>query len=101
MRRYTTPTHIYTIPFSSDLIEKVRLIYTQNDSVILIKEVADCHLQGNTVSVELTQEETALFDCKKHYIDIQMRVLTKDGKALVSRPLKVPAEKCLDEGVLE
>lgn len=101
MRRYTTPTHIYTLPFDTSIINKLRVIYAQNDAVILTKEVAECQLKDNAVTITLTQEETALFDCKKMFVEVQMHILTHGGQSLVSRPLKVSADKCLSEGVLE
>ena len=101
MRRYTTPKHIYNLPFSTSLIDKLRIVYAQNETIILSKEVTECQLEDNTVTLTLTQEETALFDCKKQFTEIQMHILTTSGQSLVSRPLKVSVEKCLDEGVLE
>ena len=61
----TTPTHIFRLPFSTLLIDKVRIIYAQNDEQILVKEKDDCDLKGNQISVTLTQEETFKFDCTK------------------------------------
>lgn len=99
MRRYTTPTHIFNVPFDTEIIQKCRMVYAQNESIILAKE--DCEHSGQSITVCLTQEETALFDCKKHYCEIQAHILTVDGKSLVSAPLRVAVEKCLDTGVLE
>lgn len=101
MRRYTTPKHIYKMPFDTSVIAKVRIIYAQNEVIILTKEASDCKIEADTVTVILSQEETALFDCKKQFTEIQMHILTTGGQSLVSKPLKVSVEKCLDEGVLE
>lgn len=97
--RGTTPTHIFTLPFEAKLISNIRIIYTQGDEQILVKEVKDCNIDGNTVTVRLTQEETFLFDCKK-YVEIQVRVLTAEKDALNSDPIKVSVEKCLDNEVM-
>lgn len=101
MRRLTTPTHIYKVPFNTSDIDKVRIVYTQNEEIILVKEAEACKCEGNTITVKLTQEETALFDCKKIYTEIQAHILTVGGDSLVSSPLKVAVQKCLDTGVLE
>jgi hypothetical protein len=100
MKRLTTPTHIFELPFDADIIDKIRLVYAQNDNIILCKEINDCECTGQTVTVQLSQEETAKFDCKRNYAEIQAHILTVDGKSLVSNVLRVSVEKCLDTGVL-
>ena len=99
MIRGTTPTHIFTLPFDNSLISKLRIIYAQGDRKVLVKEHHDCQIEGNMVTVKLSQLETFLFDCTK-YVEIQLRVLTKGGDALNSRPMKVSVERCLDTEVL-
>lgn len=97
--RGTTPTHIFTLPFEANLISSIRIIYTQGDEQILVKEVKDCQIDGNTVTVRLTQEETFLFDCKK-YVEIQIRALTHSGDVLNSNIMKESVERCLDNEVI-
>ena len=100
MRRYTTPTHIFTLPFDTTEIEKVRLIYAQGETPVIVKELAECQCDGQTLSVTLTQEETAKLDCKKVFVDIQAHILTTFGESVVSKPVRVPVEKCFDTEVL-
>lgn len=95
----TTPTHIFRLPFSTLLIDKVRIIYAQNDEQILVKEKDDCDLKGNQISVTLTQEETFKFDCTK-CVQIQVRILTSGGQALKSRVKIISIEDCLDREVM-
>lgn len=95
----TTPTHIFRLPFSTLLIDKVRIIYAQNDEQILVKETADCDLKGNQISVTLTQEETFKFDHSK-CVQIQVRILTGEGQALKSRVKIISIEDCLDREVM-
>lgn len=99
MIRGTTPTHIFRLPFDTSLIDEVRIIYSQNDEQILVKETVDCNLDGNTISVTLTQEDTFKFDCKK-CVQIQVRVLTAGGEALASKIKHINVEKCLDNEVI-
>lgn len=99
MIRGTTPTHIFRLPFDTSLIDEVRIIYSQNDEQILVKETVDCNLDGNTISVTLTQEDTFKFDCKK-CVQIQVRVLTARGEALASKIKHIDVEKCLDNEVI-
>lgn len=99
MIRGTTPTHIFRLPFNTSLIDEVRIIYAQSDEQILVKETVDCNLDGNTISVTLTQEDTFKFDCKK-CVQIQVRVLTAGGEALASKIKHIDVEKCLDNEVI-
>lgn len=99
MMRGTTPTHIFTLPFEANLLSNIRIIYTQGDEQVFVKEVKDCNIDGNTVTVRLTQEETFLFDCKK-YVEIQVRALTHGGDVLNSNIMKESVERCLDNEVI-
>lgn len=100
MKRGTTPTHIFEFPFETELISKLKIIYAQDDVVIFCKTEADCTLEEQTASVRLTQEETLKFDCKKS-VQIQVRVLTKGGDALVSPIRLYSVDKCLESEVLK
>lgn len=97
MKRGTTPTHTFALPFDVDMIEKVRVLYSQNDELKLTK--TDAALDRNTVTVKLTQEDTFKLESGL-VVDIQLRVLTVDGDALNSDIIRVPVERCLESEVL-
>lgn len=99
MIRGTTPTHIFRLPFSVLAIQDVRVIYAQRDEQILVKETADCTLEGNRISVTLTQEDTFKFDHSK-CVQIQVRVSTAGGQALASQIKLIDVDKCLDDEVI-
>ena len=96
----TTPTHTFNVPFETDSIKSIRVVYAQNDEAILVKKTKDCVLDGKVVSVTLTQEDTFLFDHKSP-VEIQLRVVPKSGGALASIPKKVGVIKCLEDVVIE
>lgn len=100
MRQGTTPTHTFKLPFNTSAIDEARIIYSQGDNVIIKKETMDCTLEDNTISVNLTQEDTFKFDTKK-MVDIQVRILSAGGQALASNIIRVSAERCLDSEVLK
>lgn len=100
MIRGTTPTHKFIFPFDTSLCKEIKIIYAQADKVIFDKTATQCELDGNSVAVKLTQEETLRFDCKKP-VQIQVRALTLGGDALASSIKLVDVEKCLENGVLE
>ena len=95
----TTPIHLFNLPFDTAMVDKVKITYLQNDKEVLTKSKADCKLEGKTISVTLTQEDTFRFKPKEE-VEIQIRVLTLGGEALGSIPIKVGVSKCLDDEVL-
>lgn len=100
MIRGTTPTHIFDLSIDTSVIDKIRIIYAQDDTVLFVKERGACKFEGFTVIVKLSQEETLLFDCKKT-VQIQIRVLTFGGDALSTPVQRVIIEKCLESEVLQ
>lgn len=96
----TTPTHSFNIPFNTDIIMAVRIVYSQNDSPVLIKTTDECVLEDKTISTTLTQEDTFKFDHKLP-VEIQVRVLTNTGTSLASVPKKIGVTKCLETAVIE
>ena len=99
MRRGTTPTHTFTIPFDTGAIEKVRVVYAQSDMVKIVKRECDVEMEGNVISVTLTQAETLRLDCKLQ-TEIQLRVVTLAGEALASDIITVSTGRCLSDEVL-
>lgn len=99
MKRGTTPTHTFTLPFDVSLVAKARILYSQNGAPVLTKEGSDITMVDNTLSVKLSQEETFKFDYNK-YVEIQVRVLTQTGEVLASNIVPVSVGQCLEEEVL-
>lgn len=101
MRCGTTPTHIFTIPpdINMSTISKAQVIYSQNNKQILCKYIQQFS-DDNIIKIELTQEETFLFNYKLR-AEIQVRLLTKDDKSLLSDIITISVEKCLSNEVLE
>lgn len=97
--RGTTPTHTFTIPFDTSIIEKVKVIYSQNDNILLSKSTDDCDISYQDIKTTLTQEDTFKFDCNLP-VEIQIRILTKDGETMNSYIKRVGVARCLDDEVL-
>lgn len=100
MIKGSTPTHKFNIDFDTSFIAEVEIVYAQNDEQIFVKETKDVSLDGNTISVTLSQEETLKFDCYKRFVQIQMRVKTTEGVVMISDLISVGLEKCLFDGVI-
>ena len=100
MRRGTTPKHTFTLPFDCSEITKLSIAYAQNNEVIVEKTITDCEIDGNTLSVVLSEEETLRFDDSKRCAEIQLRVARGEKKS-ASDVIKVAVDKILKEGCLE
>jgi hypothetical protein len=99
MRRGTTPTHQFELPFETDLLKDIEITYQQSGKIILQKHKEDCDCIGSCVSVTLTQEETFLFR-NELPVEIQTRVLTDEHGVLASDIYRVSCERCLSDEVL-
>ena len=100
MIKGTTPTHTFFLPFDTGMIKDARITYSQNGSVVLKKEAKNCAMEGNEVSVKLTQEDTMMFN-EGVCVEVQVRVLTLAGDALASEIVRIGCDRILDDGVLE
>lgn len=99
IRRGTTPTHTWTIPFDTDLIKDVRASYSQNDKEVIVKNYNNVSIMGKVISIELTQEET--FSLEEGSVDMQLRILTKDDKVVNTDIITKEVYKALNEEVLK
>lgn len=85
MRQGTTPTIQITInDIDLNEMQNIYVVFEQN-GYILKKESSDLDIEGNTISVSLSQEETLNF--KESTCNIQLRMITKGGVAIAS-PIK-------------
>lgn len=85
MRQGTTPTIQITInDIDLNEMQNIYVVFEQN-GYILKKESSDLDIEGNTISVSLSQEETLNF--KEGTCNIQLRMITRGGVAIAS-PIK-------------
>jgi hypothetical protein len=99
MIRGTTPTLRFSIPFDADLLEEAYATLSQNDKVVVERSLKDFKVDGRTLSVTLTQEETLKLQCEVK-TEIQMRVKTKTGEALASDVYVTDTGRILKDGVI-
>ncbi len=95
----TTPTHFFKNQFKASEIKEVRILYAQDDELVVKKTTADCNIQDNLITVTLTETDTFKFDAKKP-VEIQLRVVTTTNKVLNTVPERVGLTKCLDNEVI-
>ena len=99
MIRGTTPTHTFDLPVSPAEFKNIRIVYAQDNVIILKKELKHCNVTDNTITLTLTQEETLKFSHKKP-VRIQIKALTTDDE-VVATPIHIVAVgECLDDEVI-
>lgn len=98
MVRGTTAVNTFRLPVPADMIKAIELNYEQGGKLVLCKnKLDDFTLTGTKAEVELTQEETLLFSDKQN-VEIQMRVLTTEDKAIGSRVAITTVYRLLGKG---
>lgn len=104
MRRGTTPTHTFTLPFEVPDGAKVRIVYAQNEKIVLEHETTACEISGAVITTRLSDEETLRFDCREHFhdghyqtypVEIQIGIKTPHGDKLWSEIITTDVERCL------
>lgn len=106
MRRGTTPTHRFILPFDIPEDAIVRVVYAQCDKVLIEKDISQCSIDKNIITVKLTDSDTLKFNCKRFLYkgelkkwdaEIQIGVKAADGTKVWSDTLTVKVDKCLKE----
>lgn len=101
MRRGSTPTNVFTVPF--DLSEAtVYVSYEQNKRVVVEKTGEDLifgHAEDYTITVSLTQEDTLAFVPGE--VLIQIRYVFPTGDADASNIIRTTAERIIKDGVID
>ncbi len=96
--KFTTPTIGFNLPFNISYLSKAYVTLVQKP-VVIEKTIDDCVLDGTTISVNLTQEETGRLE-SGWMVKVQLRCLTNDGKAYASQEFRMEVVGTLKEGVI-
>lgn len=84
MTRGTTPTQYFrNLPFDPAELEALVITYAQDSGTVLEKGLEDVTIDGLTIVVQLTQEDTLKFS-EDGRVEIQMAARTKDGQVFRS-----------------
>ena len=122
--RGTTPYHSFILPLLAEDISEIYITYLQNDEVILDKSLTDVtidnvvdllenasmenlteeELNSSQVTVHLSQEDTLKFTfypaAKKNIAVVQIRLLTTNGEAFASNPIRERIFGVLKDGAI-
>ena len=100
MIRGTTPTHIFQLPMDTGDLKQIRITYSQLGRTVVEKTERDVRMEGSTITLTLTQEETLAF-YHKSGVRFQIKVLTRDGTLLASAVKELSVGEILNTEVLE
>lgn len=99
MIRGTTPTHIFNLPISTEIIKDLRITYTQFRRTVIEKNLKAVTLDEKSIRLTLTQEETLQFRTSSP-VFLQMKVLTSNGAVLATKVQELSIDEVLNEEVL-
>lgn len=106
MRRGTNPSFTFRLKkkngqtFSVSDVSDIRVTFKQGNTIVVEKKFKDCIFSGNTVSIELSQEETLRFDHGKS-VRIQIKLKNAaDGRVIPTVIKTVDCKEILNEEVL-
>ena len=100
MYRGTTPTITFTLPFDCNQITLLNVCFSQDKQIVLEKTLEDCIIKGNTLSVNLTEKETLMFNNENGTVEMQLRVGIEEAR-MASNIMIVPVKRILKDGYLE
>lgn len=94
-----TNTHVFELPLGAEEIQTIEITYAQNNIERLKKKTDGSAMQGNSLTVKLSQEESFLFSAGG--AEIQIRVLTNYGEVIPSDVMHIHCQSCLSDEVLK
>lgn len=97
--RGTTPYVSFTLPFDVSILKNAYITFSQNDNVIVEKNLSDCIKNQNVLEVKLTQEDTLKFKALNN-VEIQIRGITNEGEAIASEIRRTYIYKIHKDGVI-
>ena len=99
MRKGTNPPFTFRLPIDTKDLASAKVTFSQNGQIVLEKRLCDCTCVQNLLTVELSQEETFLFECDS-VAEVQLRWIPVGGKPEISDVFTAYVSRCLDKEVL-
>lgn len=94
----TTPSHIFRLPISTDLVKDVKITYIQDREIKFKKTLTDVLTHDNIICVDLTQDETFSLSHELR-LRIEFRAETQDDKIFGRVFKNIPVEELIDKEV--
>lgn len=102
MHRGSTPTYEFELNIVPEGLTDLHIAFSQKGTVKLEKRLEEVEVQGNKLTLELTEDETLLFETdglKNAYVDVQFKFGFGDKRA-ISDIVQVIIKPILKEGKL-
>ena len=99
MRRGTTPVNHISTDMDLTGATALYVTYQQNDETVLEKTLQDATITEKEVAIQLSQEDTLLFE-EGSKVYVQLRAVLPDGNCVASNIMSVKVEKILKDGVI-
>jgi len=97
MKRGTTPTFTFTLPYETEDITKLNLCFVQRGNICLEKGLSDMTLEGKKAEYAMTESETLAL--KPGQLKMQIRI-GFTNKRMVSQVITTYVEDIMKDGVL-
>ena len=94
-----TVENTFSIPFEANEIATLYVTYSQNEEVVIEKELEDCVIENKELKVYLSQEDTLKFDSNIK-IEIQVRLRLLSGEAKKSHIITTKTDRILKDEVI-
>lgn len=97
MRPTSTERHTLTFPIDLENVEGVKITYTQNEDIVIVKEKDDVTINGKKIIVTLSEAETKLFE-PEIPVEIQAKI-KRDGQVIPTQIKRVAVKRMLNTDI--
>lgn len=95
MFRGTTPKLIFNLSFDARLLDEFYVTFSQNDEMVVEKTKADCIVDENGITVNLSQQDTLAFSISQVYVQIRGKI---GEEAITHKPISISIYDILKDG---
>lgn len=95
--RGSTPTITYTLPFPAERLEEAYITIVQDKGMVIEKQLEDMTIDGNQISVKLTQKETLSLTSESGAA-MQLRYRDINGDSFPTEPILFTVGMLLKDG---
>lgn len=100
MRRGTTQTLTFNTGLDLSRVDLLDISFAQHDEVVVSKSLEDCTIDGQTIIVNLSEDDTLKFDSRKNPVQMQLRIGIGEAR-LASGQMYMKVEPILKGGRLK